>query len=224
MFDPKKFTTTKIKPLPVYLLLDVSGSMAGEKLTSLNTAIAEMLNSFSSIDVEFPINIAILLFGTTSNVFLPPSLVKDIKWKNLELDQGSKKGHSIKGVTPMGVTLIDAKEMIEDKKLTPSHAYRPLIILVSDGKPNKGWEEPLDDFINSGRSSKCDRMAMAIGKKADRSILKEFIADANHELFEAGDASQIVDFFNFVTMSITKRTQSTNPNMLPDTSEVESGF
>ena len=36
MFDVKKFATTKIKPLPVYLLLDISGSMTGNKISTLN--------------------------------------------------------------------------------------------------------------------------------------------------------------------------------------------
>ena len=43
-------------------------------------------------------------------------------------------------------------QMIEDKKITLSRAYRPTIVLVSDGNPTDNWEDPLDDFINACRS------------------------------------------------------------------------
>ena len=38
-FDPSKFTAPKAKPLPVILLLDVSGSMSGDKIRNLNDAL-----------------------------------------------------------------------------------------------------------------------------------------------------------------------------------------
>jgi uncharacterized protein YegL len=64
-----------------------------------------------------------------------------------------------------------AKAMIEDKDVVPSRAYRPTVVLVSDGGPNDAWEKPLNAFISDGRSAKCDRMAMAIGADADEAVL-----------------------------------------------------
>ena len=51
--------------------------------------------------------------------------------------------------------------------------------------------DAIDDFINTGRSQKCDRMAMAIGKDADEGVLKQFIDGTEHELFNAGNAKQL---------------------------------
>ena len=51
MFDPKEFATGKAKPLPVYLLLDVSGSMGVDgKIESLNSAVQEMISAFKEQD------------------------------------------------------------------------------------------------------------------------------------------------------------------------------
>jgi uncharacterized protein YegL len=94
-------------------------------------------------------------------------------------------------------------------------------VLVSDGQPTDSWEKPLEDFISEGRSSKCDRMAMAIGSDADETVLKRFIEGTPHDLFHAENAGQLHEFFQRVTMSVTMRTHSQNPNMVPDPSEIK---
>jgi len=231
MFDPKKFTTTKAKPLPVYLLLDVSTTMGeiidpenarrtGEtffrdgkeweiveggisKMDQLNEAVREMLESFAEAEkMEIEILVSIITFGDDAYLYLSPTKASKIKWKNIGAD----------GETALGASLKMAKAMIEDKETTPSRAYRPLIVLVSDGQPNDDWELPLDDFINEGRSSKCHCMAMAIGHDADEEVLNRFIENTPildnkpNKLFYAENASQINDFFEFVTMTATNTT------------------
>lgn len=95
----------------------------------------------------------------------------------------------------------------------PGRAYRPAVILISDGRPDPGWEKPLNDFISEGRSAKCDRMAMGIGDDADLAVLEKFITGTNHQVFSAVDADKIQEFFDFVTMSVTTRSLSKNPNI-----------
>ena len=38
------------RALPVFILLDVSGSMKGEKIETVNVALKEMINSFKKIE------------------------------------------------------------------------------------------------------------------------------------------------------------------------------
>ncbi len=71
-FDPSKFTVAKAKPLPVILLLDVSLSMSGSKIESLNKAVAEMLESFrGSESSETEIDVAVITFGGTVELAQP---------------------------------------------------------------------------------------------------------------------------------------------------------
>ncbi len=203
-FDISKFTVAKARPLPVILLLDVSGSMAGKKIEALNKAVREMIESFSKEEAEVEIIVSIITFGGTARLHLPYTKASEIEWRDMTAG----------GMTPMGAALKIAKEIIEDREKIPSRAYRPTVVLVSDGMPNDHWEKPLEEFIHQGRSSKCDRMAMAIGRDADENVLKRFIEGTEHQLFYAHNANELFKFFRFVTMSVVTRSKSKNPNVV----------
>lgn len=205
-FDPSKFTAPKAKPLPVILLLDVSGSMGGEKIRNLNAAVRDMLGDFSDTEnSEIEIHVAIITFGAEVRLHQALTSASAIRWQDLSAD----------GMTPMGTALQMAKAMIEDKDTVSSRAYRPVVVLVSDGEPNDSWQTPLSQFIGDGRSSKCDRMAMAIGARADEAVLRTFLGDSPHPLLYAENARQLREAFKYITMSVTIRTKSQTPNVVP---------
>lgn len=209
-FDPSKYTVAKAKPLPVVLLLDTSSSMnaGGEqsKIAELDSAVRDMIKDFAHEEqLETEIQVSVITFGYDGvKLALPYTNASKVEMKKLEAQ----------GNTPMGTALRMAKDMIEDKETTPSRAYRPLVILCSDGAPNDDWEAPMDNFIKDGRSSKCDRMAMAIGSDENEAVLKRFIEGTENPLFYAKDASSMHKFFKFVTMSVATRSHSQNPNVI----------
>lgn len=205
-FDPSKFTAPKAKPLPVILLLDVSSSMSGDKIRNLNAAIRDMLEDFSDTEnSEIEIHVAIITFGAEVRLHQALTSASAIQWQDL----------SASGMTPLGSALQMAKAMIEDKDTVPSRAYRPTVVLVSDGGPNDAWEKPLNQFIGDGRSAKCDRIAMAIGADADEAILGKFLEGSPHPLLYAENAKHLRECFKYITMSVTIRTRSQTPNTVP---------
>ena len=206
-FNPKNYKVPVAKRLPVVLLLDVSGSMSGEKIDTLYDSVIDMVNSFVSASVkETIIDVAIITFGERVELHTPYTAVADLQ------KQGITK-FLANGMTPMGTALKMAKDMIDDKGVTPSNIYRPAVLLVSDGQPNDSWERPLDNFIKDGRSAKCQRFAIAIGNDADKSVLTRFAGDVNNVLF-AEDAVDIADRFQKFTMSISTRAASKTPNVV----------
>jgi len=170
-FNPNNYKPATAKHLPVVLLLDVSGSMSGPKIDNLYDATNEMIKVFSdAASKEKIIDIAIITFGESVELHTPYTSVVDFKSRGLNPFLAS-------GMTPLGTALRMAKDMIEDKETTPSNIYRPAVVLVSDGAPNDEWRAPLDNFKNNGRSSKCQRFAVAIGNDADDKMLKLFAED-----------------------------------------------
>lgn len=218
-FDPSKFTVPTAKPLPVILLLDVSGSMQRNgNIGALNKAVTEMIASFADqTKREVEIQVAAITFGAEVTLHLAYTPAGKVSWTPLAAN----------GLTPLSTALEMAKAMVEDKNVTPSRAYRPAVVLVSDGAPvpaEQPWREALKAFVSEGRSSKCERMALGIGSEADESVLQAFIEGTdNPKVFHADDAAGIADFFKFVTMSVTTRSKSINPNQaVPQTSPAPS--
>lgn len=213
MNNEQSFKFQEPRSIPVILLLDTSGSMsANGNIDVMNSSVKEMLKDFASQnDNNVAIKVAIYTFGPDARQILPLTNAVDAleKYQNL----------SANGGTPLGGALTLAKNgLIEDKEQITSRSYRPTVILVSDGMPNDNWEQPLQTFCNEGRSSKCYRMALAIGSEKGTptyEMLTTFTGDEK-VVFSADESATIKKFFKFVTISTISRTVSSNPNVIVD--------
>ena len=127
------------------------------------------------------------------------------------------------GNTPMGMAFEKVAEMIEDQAIVSSRAYTPTVVLISDGNPTDydASGKTLDEIfewdalkaIHSGsRSSKAVKLAMGIGGDVDMNILKAFINNDEIPVISAKDNNTISKFFEWVTMSVSVRSVSANPN------------
>ena len=201
----KDFVVTTARPLPVILLADVSGSMATNgKIDALNDAIQSMIESFAAEDhSRAEIHVSVIAFGKGGARLHQPLLpAAQIKWDRV----------TAAGNTPMGAAFDLVVKMVEDHDQIPSRAYRPTVVLVSDGQPTDEWREPLQRMLASDRAAKASRFVLGIGDDADPAMLAEFLADPAARVYSAHEARQIKNFFRWVTMSVTQRTRSVNPN------------
>ncbi len=197
----------KARPLPVIILADVSGSMHGEKIDVLNNSVKEMISSFSEEDEgRAEIQLAVITFGNDgAKIHQELKPATEINWVAMTAE----------GRTPMGAAFEKVTEMIEDKKVISGRAYAPTIVLLSDGIPTDNWQVGLEKLHNSSRAKKAMRLAMIIGNEGGKDILQKFINDDEMKVFEANEAREIQKFFRFVTMSVSVRSRSTNPNQKP---------
>lgn len=223
MFERKGWCTMGLKdvvikearPLPVLLLVDNSGSMANEKINTVNVALKEMLAEFSSIkNAKGKISIGIITFGNSVE------LVQKIdKIENVVVPEFKASGK-----TWMGQAIDMAVDMLENKNQVPERAYTPTIILLSDGLPSdcpgrlnpqnydfSQWE-PLQRLHASERLKKCPKLALGIGEGTNYKMLNAFINNPDIPVIKANDLATITKFFQWVTYSISKRSVSSNPN------------
>jgi uncharacterized protein YegL len=211
------FAAPRARPLPVIVLADVSGSMGENgKIDALNVALREMILSFGKESgLRAEIQVGLITFGGGGAYEHLPLVAAHL------ID--GVEAFKANGGTPMGSAFELARKLLEDKEQIPSRAYRPVLILVSDGAPTDAWEAPLAALKASERSQKATRFAMAIGADADLDMLAQFANDREAPVFKAHEARDIGRFFRAVTMSVVSRSTSATPEQ-PVTFDMEDGL
>ena len=224
-FDPSKFKTDEPRCFPVILLLDLSGSMnaveGGDivhtgkivysdgqhweiveggttRRDALYQSVKDMVDSFAAQATrEKTIKVAVITFsGAGASLHTPYTDAAELRARGVPEFYAD-------GDTPLGAALKKAKELLEDRIVTPGVWYVPNVVLVSDGEPNDCWKGPLSDFTEKGRSSKCLRIAVPIGTEADVAMMESFTKD-KAMIFYAQDAGAIAEQFKQVVMSVTQ--------------------
>ena len=94
------------RALPVFLLVDASGSMEGQKIGAVNVALKEMFNCFRKIEnPKGVIEVCVIAFGNEDIRVIKP-LSRITESDNYEIDAY--------GSTPMGKCIEKVADMIED--------------------------------------------------------------------------------------------------------------
>lgn len=202
----KDFTVAEARPMPVIVMADVSGSMSVDgKIEALNLALKDMIAGFAAESrIRAEIQVGLITFGgEDARMHLPLAPAHRIS----EVSPLAAAGR-----TPMGAAFEQARKLVEDKEKISSRAYRPVLVLVSDGMPTDDWEAAFDALCQSERGQKATRFAMAIGADADVGMLERFANDPESPVFKAHEARDIHRFFRAVTMSVAARSRTTGPN------------
>ena len=157
------------RQLVLFFLIDTSTSMAGSKISSVNTAIREVIPDLRDIggaDVEM--KIAVMEFSSGCQWQNPsgPVSVDTFSWSNLSAD----------GVTDMGAAFLELNEKLSRNSFlkAPSASLAPVIILLSDGMPTDNWKGGLATLKANNWFKSAVKAALAIGKETDVDVLHEY--------------------------------------------------
>jgi uncharacterized protein YegL len=152
---------------PVVLLLDTSGSMAGEPIQELNKGIQAFQDEISKdTQATLSVEISIITFGETV------TLQQDF----ITVDQFKPPTLVAAGLTPMGEAIELALDTIEKRKQIYKkngiNYYRPWIVLITDGAPTDEWENAANKIKQSEAQRRCIFFAVAV-EGADLYQLKQ---------------------------------------------------
>ena len=184
------------RELNIIFAVDCSGSMAGEKINSLNMAmrIAEKdLRKAAESNISVDMVVRVLRFSTGAEWHIEgPISVADFEWVDLTVERGE---------TDMGAAL----EKIAGILPTLSQHARqlpPLIVLISDGYPSDDFETGRKALMATEPGAKAAREAIAIGSDVDIDTLQQFIADPRFRPLQAHNTAQIVDHIRWVSSEL----------------------
>ena len=181
-----------MRRLPVYLLLDTSGSMSGEPIEAVKNGVQIMISSLrqnpQAIETAF---LSVITFDSTAQQIIPLTDLASFQMVDIKAT----------GVTALGeaLKLVAHKIDTEVQKTTTEQKgdWKPLVFIMTDGIPTDDWQSGLNEFK---KSKVAFTVACAAGSGADANILKQ-ITD-NVVSLDTADSSSIGKFFQWVTASI----------------------
>lgn len=182
-----------MRRLPVYLLLDTSGSMTGEPIESLKNGVQMMMHSLrqnpQAIETAY---VSIITFDSDAKQIVPLTDLASFQMVDIKAS----------GLTSLGaaLTLLADKLQTEVAKTTMEQKgdWKPMTFIMTDGIPTDDWQSGLHrlNAVNKGLVVGC-----AAGSGADDSILRQ-ITESVVRLDNA-DSESISKFFQWVTASIS---------------------
>lgn len=195
---PIEVSVPQARPMLVVVLADTSGSMSVDgKIAVLNDAVRRMVGAFQQLSVPgCEIVLAAITFGSETRLHLPPTRVADVVWTPIVAG----------GPTPMGAAFTKARELLADPNISPSRAFRPNLVLVSDGIPTDDWEGSLRSLDAEEQARRALRFAVGIGADARQDVLKRFAGDLG-EVVPVQQVEMLTEFFRYVTYTVTQAAQ-----------------
>ena len=202
LLDLGKNVKISQRPLDIIYAIDISGSMRDAKIQSVNNAMYELENLLRDEARKNPtaqVNIRILTFGGA-----------EARWHIEERTDVEKYRYEdlniiVQGMTPMGDAFGKLCDVLANDKM-PTRGLKPIIVLLSDGQPTDTWEPNLERLHSLSWGKRAIKVAIAIGKDANREVLAKFTGDEMLVL----NANNSTDLQNFITWTSTLVTHTTN--------------
>ena len=154
----------------LFFVVDISGSMSGSKIGTVNTAIEEIipeLKDISETNADAQIKIATLVFSTGAHwIEQAPIVAENFRWNYLDAN----------GVTDLGEACLQLNEKLSRNAFMSdtTGSFAPAIFLLSDGEPTDNYKYGLEKLQKNNWFKKAIKVAVAIGEDANKTVLSDF--------------------------------------------------
>lgn len=181
-----------MRRLPVYLLLDTSGSMSGEPIEAVKNGVQVMISSLrqnpQAIETAY---LSVITFNSSATQLIPLTDLASFQMQDIKASGTTSLGEALSLVS----RCIDNE--VQQTTTEKKGDWKPLVFIMTDGVPTDNWQNGLAEFK---RRKVAFTVACAAGSGADTNVLKQ-ITD-NVVSLDTADGSSIAKFFAWVTASI----------------------
>lgn len=183
--------------LPVYLLLDTSGSMSGEPIEAVKTGLQMLVSTLRqdpyALETAF---LSVITFDSSAKQIVPLT----------ELAAFQTPVIKAQGTTALGEALSLLANRI-DTEIVKTTAdvkgdWKPLVFIMTDGMPTDDWQRGLS-ILKKVKTAII--VACAAGQGVDTSVLKQ-ITEVVVQL-DTADESTIKAFFKWISSSVSTGSQ-----------------
>jgi uncharacterized protein YegL len=186
-----------MRRLPVYLLLDTSGSMCGEPIEAVKNGVQVLVSTLRSdpyaLETAY---LSIITFNSSAQQITPLTELSSFQQPNINAGGGTVLGEAL--------ALLANKVDTEVVKTTTEVKgdWKPLAFIMTDGVPTDNLNKGLAEF----KKRKFGMVvACAAGQGADTDTLKK-ITECVVQL-DTADSATIKSFFKWVSASVCTGSQ-----------------
>ena len=190
-----------MRRLPVYLLVDVSGSMTGEPIEAVKNGLQMLVGALrkdpQALETAY---LSVITFGSNAKQVVP--LTDLASFQAPEITAG--------GMTAFGEALSLLCDCAKNEvvKTTPERKgdWRPMVFILTDGVPTDNPKAGIDAFhsMKWGASVCC-----AAGNGADEAFLSTVTPECVVKL-DTADQTSLAAFFKWVSSSVSTSSKSVN--------------
>jgi len=154
-----------VRRLPVYLLLDCSGSMAGEPIASLEmgckSLLSELRNDPQALETVW---LSVIAFSSSAEVLVPLTEIDHFHPPELVAGGTTALGEAIE------LLIQSIRIEIRFQSGTQKGDWKPLVFILTDGEPTDDWQKPIEALRHSGLATV---IACGAGAEVNDDILNQ---------------------------------------------------
>jgi uncharacterized protein YegL len=186
--------------LPVYLVLDCSGSMSGEPIQAVNQGVkalvAELKGEPYAIETAY---LSVITFESTAKQISPLTELMAFQEPTLVAGGGTSMGAALK----LLAQCFDKE--VKKASDTEKGDWKPLVFLMTDGQPTDNWQQAAA-ALKQKKPAPANIIACAAGDGADEFMLKQ-VTEIVVKL-KSLQPDDLKAFFKWVSQSIKQTSQS----------------